>query len=282
MNSKKKIFLISQSIVVSFVLFLTLILNYFLISFFELNQVSIPLMIIVSLLFGLSVYLFFSKPLAEPLFKSDENLQKAVKETIHELNIPISTIDLNVKMLEKTIIDEKNLKRLHRIQDASNNLFKLYEQMEYSIKKELGKVDIHEFNIEDILKESIKKFDDIKNSITINLDIKNTILKCDKNGFSKVVDNLLSNAIKYNKTEGFIKINFDGHILSIENSGKSIDSKNLLMVFDKYYQESDNNDGFGLGLNIVKEYCDKNHIDIKIETKEEGTTFKLNLKKITL
>ena len=114
MNSKKKIFLISQSIVVAFVLFLTLILNYFLLSFVEPNQETIPLLIIASLLFGLSLYLFFSKPLAEPLFKSDENLQRAVKETIHELNIPVSTIDLNLKMLEKTITDEKSLKRLNR------------------------------------------------------------------------------------------------------------------------------------------------------------------------
>lgn len=265
-----------------FVLLLTLILNYFLISIFGFTQETFTLITLVLLSFGLGLYLLFSKPLLEPLFKSDENLQKAVKETIHELNIPISTIDLNVKMLEKNISDEKSLKRLNRIKDASNNLLKLYEQMEYSIKKELDKIEIQEFEINDILQESLQKFDDIKNGIRIETDIENIGLKCDRNGFSKVLDNLISNAIKYNQKEGFIRIVFAQEVLSIENSGKSIDTKNLFMVFDKYYQESDNNDGFGLGLNIVKEYCDKNSIEIKIEPKEEGTVFHLNLKSILI
>lgn len=259
---------------------MTLMLNYFLISFFGFNQETFYVITIVLLSFGLILYLLFSKPLLEPLFKSDENLQKAVKETIHELNIPVSTIDLNVKMLKKNISDEKSLKRLNRIQEASDNLLKLYEQMEYSIKKELDKIDYQECDIKTLIEESLKKFDDIKNDITIDLHIKECLLKCDKNGFEKVVDNLISNAIKYNKPKGFIKISFQETTLSIENSGKSIDTKNLFMVFDKYYQESDTNNGFGLGLNIVKEYCDKNAIEIKIEPKEQGTVFYLNLKNI--
>lgn len=272
--------MISQSIVVLFVLLLTLIVNYYLTSYFGFNQETFTLITVICLTFGLALYLFFSKPLLEPLFKSDENLQKAVKETIHELNIPVSTIDLNVKMLEKTIDDEKSLKRLQRIKDASNNLLKLYNQMEYSIKKELDKVDTSDFELEKLITHSLEKFEDLKQNITIEVDVPEAVLKCDQNGFEKVIDNLISNAIKYNKEDGFIKISFKNNILSIENSGKSIDTKNLFMVFDKYYQESNNNDGFGLGLNIVKEYCDKNAIDIKIESKPHGTAFNLNLQSI--
>ena len=265
---------------VLFVLLLTLMLNYFLIFVFGFDQKSFAFITIALLSFGLLLYLFFSKPLLEPLFKSEENLQKAVKETIHELNIPVSTIDLNAKMLEKSIQDEKNLKRLHRIKDASNNLLKLYEQMEYSIKKELDKIESIQFDFQEALNESLLKFEDIKQNINIKLHIENCNLNADRNGFIKMLDNLISNAIKYNKEDGFIHITFKKSILSIENSGKSIDTKNLFIVFDRYYQESDNNDGFGLGLNIVKEYCDKHLIEIKIEPKAMGTVFSLDLSKI--
>ncbi len=54
--------------------------------------------------FSLIVFLSFSKNILKPLLKSDENLQKQLKETIHELNIPVSTIKMNTQMLKKKIV----------------------------------------------------------------------------------------------------------------------------------------------------------------------------------
>ena len=90
---------------------------------------------------GLIIFLSFSMTVLKPLFKSDEKLELSIKETIHELNIPVSTIKMNTQLLEKTITDEKSQKRLERIKQASNNLLKLYENMEYNIKKEIDKID---------------------------------------------------------------------------------------------------------------------------------------------
>ncbi len=282
MNSKKKNFLISQSIVVLFVLLFTLVANYFLMEKFEFTQEIFFLITFILLFLGLGLYLLLSKPLLEPLFKSDENLQKAVKETLHELNIPVSTIDLNAKMLEKDLSDEKSLKRLRRIKKAADNLIKLYDEMEYSIKKEIDKVELQHFSLQKCLEESLQKFEDIKQDISIEVSLSDFILNTDKNGFVKVLDNLISNAIKYNEKEGCVKISCDNSVLSFYNSGKSIDTKNLFMVFDKYYQEDSANDGFGLGLNIVKAFCDKHGIAIKIEPINGGTTIHLDLKKIVV
>lgn len=135
MNSKIKDFLISISIVFTFTTILTLFLNYILISNFGLNKDNFILIVLPLVLFSLTLFLALSKSILEPLFKSDANLQKTVKQTLHELNIPVSTIILNTQMLERKIEDEKALKRLQRIKKASNDLLKLYEQMEYSIKK---------------------------------------------------------------------------------------------------------------------------------------------------
>ncbi|MGB6329370.1 MAG: sensor histidine kinase, partial [Halarcobacter sp.] len=197
MNYKKRNFIITNSIIIAFVLLLSLILNFYLCTLLGFNHDTYVLITVTVLVFGIGLYLVLSKTIFEPLFKSDENLQKAVKETLHELNIPISTIKLNTQMLEKKLTGQKELKRLNRIKLASNNLLKLYEDMEYQIKKELDKIDITKFYLEDIILKSLDKFDDLKKDIDIQVNIENIEIKSDVNGFEKMIDNLISNALKY-------------------------------------------------------------------------------------
>ncbi|RXJ76149.1 histidine kinase [Arcobacter sp. F155] len=282
MNFKKRNFLITNSIVIVFVLLLSLFLNYYLTSIFGFNQNTFLLITISVLIFGLILYLLLSKSIFEPLFKSDENLQKTVKETLHELNIPISTINLNTQMLEKKISDEKALKRLERIKKASNELLKLYENMEYQIKKEIDKIDITEFSLKEQINNSLEKFSDVKRDINIEVDLKSDVLlKSDINGFEKTIDNLLSNALKYNlEKDGVVKVSFEDTKLIFFNTGKEIDTKNLFIIFEKYFQENSDKEGFGLGLSMVKEFCDKNLISIKIEPTKNGNKFILDLKNI--
>lgn len=283
MNSKKRDFLISISIIFIFCLIIVLYLNYFFISKFGLNQEDFIYIIIPLLIFGLILFLSFSISILKPLFKSDEKLEISIKETIHELNIPVSTIKMNTQLLEKTITDEKSLKRLERIKQASNNLLKLYENMEYNIKKEIDKIEKQEFFLDEVIYESCEKFDDIKKETQIVVNIPHIRVLSDKNGFSKTIDNLLSNAIKYNvKNNPKIQIDYKNGILSIFNTGEKIDTKNLFIIFDKYFQEDSSKDGFGLGLSIVKEFCDKNRVAINIDTLEIGNRFNLNLKNLIL
>ena len=283
MNSKKKDFLISISIIFTFCLVVILYLNYFFISKFGLNQENFIYVIIPLIVLGLAIFLSFSISILKPLFKSDEKLELSIKETIHELNIPVSTIQMNIQLLEKTIKDEKSIKRLERIKQASNNLLKLYETMEYNIKKEIDKIEKQEFYLDKIIFKSCDKFDDIKKDTKIIVNVPNKALLSDLNGFEKTIDNLISNAIKYNsKDNPLVEITFKDSILSIYNNGEKIDTKNLFIVFEKYFQENPSNDGFGLGLAMVKEFCDKNKITINIETLEFGNKFNLNLKNIII
>nr|MBP7770078.1 HAMP domain-containing histidine kinase [Aliarcobacter sp.] len=192
MNSKKNDFLISISIVFTFSLLIILYLNYFFITKFGLNQDNFIYIIVPLIILGLSIFLSFSISILKPLFKSDEKLQQSIKETIHELNIPVSTIKMNTQLLQRSIIDEKSLKRLSRIEQASNNLLKLYENMEYDIKKEIGKIENQEFYLDELINKSCDKFEDIKKNIIITNTVSNIKLSTDINGFERIIDNLLS------------------------------------------------------------------------------------------
>jgi signal transduction histidine kinase len=100
---------------------------------------------------------FLAKEILKPLFDRNEALDKFVKNTLHELNIPVATIKANVEMLKKNQTDEKSIKRLQRIELASENLVKLYDELNYKIKEEIDCIEIEEFSISSAVNESVKR-----------------------------------------------------------------------------------------------------------------------------
>lgn len=281
MNIKQRDFLISNTIVVVFTVLLTLIIYNFLTVKFGFNQDTFYPITFVLLLFATVFYYLLSKSLLQPLFKSEKEIQNLIKETLHEINTPVATIKMNTKMLQKKEQNPKNLERLERIETSCDNLLNLYNQMEYSLKEKIDSVTVECFDINEIIEKSIEKFKDIKKDIQIIYQPQSLMIETDKNGFERVIDNLISNGIKYNKPNGKINIFVEDNTLKISDTGIGIDTKNLFHVFDKYYQENSLNSGIGLGLNIVKAYCDKYKIDLKIDsTKDVGSVFSLDLKGI--
>ncbi len=233
---------------------------------------------ILIMIVALGLHFFLSTSLLEHYKTQEKNLKNLVDETLHELNTPIATIQANLKMLQKSHSDEKTLKRLSRIAQASQNLSRLYNSIEHSIKSEIDKVPKEDFELCALVDTSILKISDLQGDISIKNTLPTIMIRADKNGFERVIDNLLSNALKYNKKEGFVTFTMQGTKLFIEDSGAGIDSKNLFIIFDKSYQENPSTVGFGIGLSIVKSYCDKEKIDIKIDTKKDvGTTIMMDL-----
>lgn len=281
MNFKKIYFFISSFVLVFFTILLVLFLNYFLI--FEIKIIENSFIFILFLtLFGSLFFLLISTKILKPIFQSEENIKNSIKNRLHELNIPTSTIKINLHLLKKDLTDTKSLTRLERIEKANDSLSSLYNNMEYEFKKEFENIDLEDFSLLDALKNSLDKFEDIKKDTNIEVFVpKNIVLHSDYNGFIIVLDNLISNAIKYNSKENpYIKISFENSVLSIFNKGLGIDTKNIMLVFDRYFQENSQNIGYGIGLAVVKEFCDKNSIGINIESFEDGNRINLNLKSI--
>ncbi len=278
MMNKKKSFLIYNTILITLVMIVN---NYFILNIYNFK---FHYSYIVILLICVGLYLLLNKPLIDDIFNIDNNLKQKIEKTMHEINTPVSTIQINSKIISSKITDEKNLARLNKIDKACENLIKLYENMEYCIKKEIEAVKTVSFDIKKLLLHSIEKYHDLlieeNRKIDINMQVQSTLVLTDKNGFEIAIDNLISNAIKHNKTITKIKIYLEDDILYISDNGEGIKSQNIYQVFDKYFQINNETKGFGIGLNIVKEFCDKYKIDIKINSSTEGTTFSLNLKNI--
>lgn len=231
---------------------------------------------LLALLFG---YLL-SKLALEPLFVTNSLLDRLLKDTLHELNLPLSTIVANLSMLKKKEQDPKRLGRLERMEKAAGNLHELYFDIDYYIKKEIGTVESESFDLDEVIRKSLAKFDALRGSVTLQYAPGSLPVISDRRGCEKCLDNLIQNAIKYNKPEGFVQVGLQATRLFVQDSGSGMDEYTLLHIFDRYYQADESRSGYGIGMHIVKNYCDLNHIEITIHSKPgEGTTFWLDFKK---
>lgn len=103
------------------------------------------IVVLVGVFFGyvLNVYILSQQ------FRLDENLLHMTKEILHELNIPIATIQANTALLRRTFNNnEKSLKRLSRIDSSTKRLERLYIELVYSIKKEIHTIEKEQFALE--------------------------------------------------------------------------------------------------------------------------------------
>lgn len=240
--------------------------------------VSLGLMVIVSTGFGYIFVLY----LLDSKYKIEKNLLHITDEIIHELNIPLTTITANSKMLAKNLTSQKEITRLERIEHASLRLQRLYETLVYNIIKEIQPIKKEEFYIDVAIKECCEPFvDQERNEFVFELE--NIKLLADKIGFEQMIENIVSNAMKYSPRNEPITIKISDNSIEIIDRGLGMDDAQIINIYDRYYQGDVENDGKGIGLAIVKEYCDKEGIGITIQSKkDQGTRVILDISKIII
>lgn len=223
--------------------------------------------------------IFISKLAVDPLSDYVHHLQALSKETLHELNLPISTITTNTQMLSKEIENEKNLKRISRINNACNMLQERYNELDYLIKMQTEQDVKEEFRVDELIAQRVSFLQKLYPHIAFHTELSVMELIGDKTGLSKVIDNLIDNAVKYSGDSKDIDIKLENKTLLIQDYGVGMDEVELLQIFDKYYQTNKDMQGFGIGLSLVKRFCDKNAIELNFESsKNVGTIVKLKFK----
>jgi len=221
-----------------------------------------------------------SSHLLAPKAELDANLSQLSSEILHELNIPLATIKANTTLLKKRTENEKSLQRLNRIEASSVRLERLYKELVYSIKKELHPIAKERLLLEPLLRERIETLEAFGRN-RFSLDVGKKVIEIDKIGFEKMIDNLLMNAMKYSAKESLIKVILQENTLMITDEGIGMDETQLLRVYERYYQSDHQQEGQGIGLALVKAYCDEEGIEIQIHSeKDEGTSVSLNLENV--
>jgi two-component system OmpR family sensor kinase len=226
--------------------------------------------IILGILFFLSI--LFSIYALYPLRNALILTHEFIKDILHDINTPLSSLRLNSSMLKKEFGENT---KIARIEQSVQNIIDLQQHLRaylknHSMQKEELKLDL-------LLQERIALIKNSYPDIKFTLDISNIKILSSKDTFNRIIDNILVNAAKYNKKNGFVHIFYNAGDLHIEDSGKGI--KNPKKVFERFYKEQER--GIGIGLHIVKKLCDEAGIKISLESElNKGTTFRLNLSEL--
>lgn len=216
-------------------------------------------------------------------FQTNRFLDALLKDTLHELNIPLSVIKANLQLLRAHEEDEKKQKRLERISLASDDLYALYQEVDYYIKKET-KADVKEvFFIDEVIGSVMQKYEDIASSTPLVLEELHVKILADKRGFIKVISNLLNNALKYNRGQNPIRIFQRDNALVVKDEGIGMNESELFLIFNRYFQADATQEGYGIGLSLVKAYCDHFKIPLSINSvKDKGTEVILDLSNLLI
>jgi signal transduction histidine kinase len=234
----------------------------------------------VSLIITLVAGGVLAKIAITPLREHFEHLERFSKETLHELNLPINTITANAQMLRKTHNDEKSLRRLERIEMAAEMLKERYNELDYLIKKQTERENIEHFDLRDLIEERLTFLRSLYPSVIWDLSLEPYTVTCDRIGLGKVIDNLVENGVKYSFSSPHITISVHDQTLSIRDQGIGMDEITLMRIYDRYYQSDSTMAGYGIGLSLVKRYCDRHHMHLHVASRVgEGTCVTLEFKK---
>jgi signal transduction histidine kinase len=194
---------------------------------------------------------------------------KFIEHSVHEIRTPLSIIQINSQLRNKTFGEDKYSKK---IEGALKTLENSYEDMTFLHTKDKIDYQIENLDLLSILKNRIKYFETIASTQNrrILLEVFNSFtLNISEIELTRLIDNNLSNAIKYSNVGSIIKIIIKGNTLKFQSKSNPI--KNTQKIFKKYIRENDNIGGHGLGLSIVKDICEKYSIKIEVESLEKDT-----------
>ncbi|PKL88716.1 MAG: hypothetical protein CVV23_08795 [Ignavibacteriae bacterium HGW-Ignavibacteriae-2] len=229
--------------------------------------------------------------------KSEMLKTEFIAQMSHEIRTPINTIlsfiglikediqnSIDVDLFDSFVIINNASKRIIRTIDLILNMSEIQTG---TYLPKLKKCNLYN----DILLEVISEFHNAAYEKGLELRVENNCnnckLKVDEYTMTQVFANLIDNAIKYSQHGKItVVINQDANnkfYVEVKDTGIGMSKKYLQNLFKPFSQEyggyTRTYEGNGLGLALVKKYCEINMADISVKSKKgKGTTFTVSFR----
>jgi len=227
---------------------------------------------VIVLAFYLFIAYFIIKLSFRPLLEKINDMDSFIKDTTHEINTPLSVILMSIEMFKTN--PEKYLQNIKTAAKKLSNL--QHDLVELNLKSEPN--SFSDVDLKALVSERVNYFTPLLEQKNLKFDC--TLGKCqkttDQNKLTNILDNLIQNAVKYSNSESVISVNLDEKQFKISNIGEAISDENRQKIFEKFARFSKTQSGFGIGLSLVKKYCDELGFKIICQNLGEKTTFIIN------
>ena len=234
----------------------------------ELKKRIIFIQIILLVIFAYLSYLL-ARNAIKPLQESIKTLDKFAKDLIHDLNTPVTSIKLNMKLLEK-YDSLQGSTAIVRLKKSVHHISELHENLTLLLQEET--FQMQDLNICEIVDEVVQVHKQLYPNIRFILECLNFAAKANPNAVKQILQNIISNACKYNLKDGYVKIYVKNGALHIEDGGKGI--KEPDKIFERSYSSENST---GLGLDIAKRLADAINMKIEVSSNINGSTFILTM-----
>ena len=228
--------------------------------------------------------------MASSLQKSEYQRQEFVANVSHELKTPMTTIGGYIDgILDGTIPEEKSRHYMQIVSDEIKRLSRLVRSM-LDISQLQDQQGIPEskktrFDLEECAGRTLITFEQkiLSKNLSVEVDMPEhpVHIRANQDYVTQVIYNLLDNAVKFCPEGGqlglTVKEGPEKAYVTISNEGDSIPPEELPLVFDRFHKtdksRSQNRDGWGLGLYIVKTIVCSHGENISVSSRDGKTEF---------
>ena len=232
--------------------------------------------------------------MASSLQKSEYQRQEFVANVSHELKTPMTTIGGYIDgILDGTIPPERSRHYMTIVSDETKRLSRLVRSMlDISRLQDQGGIPEDKktrFDIEECAGQVLITFEPKITAKKLNVDVDIPEIPAytlaNQDYIIQVIYNLLDNAVKFCPEGGTIgltiRLSAAKIHVSVFNEGETIPAQELPLVFDRFHKldksRSQNRDGWGLGLYIVKTIVCSHGEDISVSSMDGKTEFTFTL-----
>ena len=230
--------------------------------------------------------------MAESLQQTERQRREFIANISHELKTPMTTIaGYTDGILDGTIPPESERQYLQIISDESRRLSRLVRRMlDVSQLQAMDPLrngshfDICE-SMRRVLISMEKKITDRNLDVEADIPEEPILVLGDNDMITQVIYNLLENATKFGRAGSTLYLGvavIDGKArVTVRNLGETIPAEELPLLFERFHKSdksrSEDKDGVGLGLYIVKTILEQHKEKINVTSEDGVTTFSFSL-----
>ena len=234
--------------------------------------------------------------MAQELQKSEYQRKEFVANVSHELKTPMTTISGYVDgILDGTIPDNRRTYYLQIVSDETKRLSRLVRSMLDISRMQDGNVPEEKkmhFDLEETLGQVLitfeKKITDKNLNVDVDMPAYPVYTHACEDYVMQVIYNLIDNAVKFCPTGGTLGIKIEqggGKVyVTVSNDGETIPPSELPLVFDRFHKidksRTQNRDGWGLGLYIVKTLVSSHGENISVTSRDGKTAFTFTMPRV--
>jgi len=234
--------------------------------------------------------------MAESLESSEQLRRDFIANLSHELKTPMTIIAAYAEgLLDGTIPREDEERYMGVVFSEIRRLSRLVKSMmEISmLRSEEPKSYLEKnFDISELVRLALLslsvKVEEKRLDVEARLPEDVIMTRGDEDSMTQVVYNLIDNAIKFSDPDSTIGLEVwqcgQRVYVSVSNKGETIPHEELPKIFDRFQKadksRSENRDGLGLGLYIVKQILDGHEEDIFVTSSNGMTRFIFSLTKV--